>query len=359
MALQNVPGSRLAWPLDFTSEIIPSYTILDSDGEKTGAVFQIPETGSLTKVLIPIRSVTTQDADMSFRIETVSGTDGTPSGSLIDANAYGSFNSGATQGFVECTLNAAVSVTKGDVVAFVVALTGACNVTIGDRIAYHYTTFPYVLAYTTGSWAKMYYQPTYALYIDGAWYSSSPGSVIGLQGTTENFAQAAGVNKERGILINLPFKARLVGVKACIAAGATEDYKFMLYSTPTGSPSAVLTGGDVDAAMRYNTTTAYSITYLFPSSYELAINTDYVLCVQVTTTGSIDLSIMSFSDTYASLSFGGSNYYMYGRDALGTTSFTATATKLPQMCALIDQLDDGAGTGGGGGLPIVGGSLVR
>lgn len=342
MALQNVLGKFLYWPQTSVSQGTPfmGYVTLDANDEYIAAVFQIPKTGSLTEIAFSVRTVTSADTDFSVRIETVSTTTGLPSGTLIDANAYGTVNigTGDSNTIKTCTLTGAVSVTVGTIVAVVFKLTGTGpNLQLWGGYPQYESQFPYYYSSPDASIAPR--SPNLALNI-GGWVSAYQMFCQAV--TYESIAQASSNNKERGILINLPFKARVCGAVASCTTPTGSTYKISLYSTPTGTPveeaTTIELDGDVTALGRGGRH------HLFSSPFILQPNTNYVLALQVTGTTAIDVYYLSYpSNTYSAAYPGGASAVWYARDSIGSTSFSATDTRVPIMHAIIDQLDDGAG----------------
>jgi hypothetical protein len=360
MALQSFGGSPLFYPHgQMQTEATPSYKTMDASGEKLAVIFTIPASGTLSKVLIPIRSVSTRDTAMEVTLETVDGGSGNPTGTLIATGASGTFDSGLSMAPVECTLTTPPTVTKGDIIAVVITMSSASkNVTVGIQLAYVYFRYPYLSDYnitSAGVWTKTSTSsPVLGIYIGSTWYNANPFSPFSVYGATNTFSSP----KERGILINIPFKTRLIGVAANIDAAVTEDYKFMLYSTPLTSPVAECTGENVDAHLRSATGASNGVLYFFASPFILQPNTDYVLCVQATTENAIALSGLKSYPEYSALTWDGKNKLGYYRDTLSTTVFTQDTGTQFQLVAILDQYDDGAGSGGGGGH-VLGRSGVR
>ena len=355
MGLQSITGLFVPVPGNIEFYGASSYVTLDAQNEAYAAIFQIPKTGTLTDVAFALGTVTT-GSDYTLRIETVDTTTGFPTGSLYDASGTGSgtIADGDDNTIESCQINGGtgITVTKGNVVAVVIAMTSASpNLRINYQpsgIAYG---FPYSCNYIGApAWADAAGRPNVALNI-GGWCSC--GASPFCQVFTN---EAIALGYERGILMNFPFKCRITGASVYVSTYGV-DIKLVIYSDPTGAtPVAELTS-DTFYGERAGGNVARINHYLFNSTFTPTINTNYVLALQAVQANPY-LYYWSYpNNTYAAAYPMGSAMTWYGRN--GTSgAFSETNTRVPCLFPLVDQLDDGASTGGGG-LPILGGSVIR
>lgn len=324
---------------------------IDADAEAICVVCQIPRSGTLTDVAFYAASITTGDAGMLAEIETV-GADGLPTGVRYKTNSNGIINIASVDDNIVKTAGinggAGVSCARGDVVAIYIKRPASGTMNGAFRtispLSTIYAGFPYGLDYqitAAGVWTKKYNYPSIALNIGG--WICPPGTALLGTPLLENFASP----KERGILVNFPLKTRLAGFYAYITAVAGEDFIGKLYSDPTGTPVERATTNTYDADQRQITTASWHY-FMFNTPYEMGKDTDYVIAIQATTAGAIDLAYFLAEAAYSACHMFGPGAVLYGRDNAASGAFSATATKIPVIIPLIDQIEDAASGGGGG-----------
>jgi hypothetical protein len=154
----------------------PSFNVtqVDDEAEKTGIVVPAPQTGTISKIHVLASAISVAPgADYDIRLETVGASDGLPTGTLFDTNTNGALTiiAGDDDEWLEVTLTAGASVTRGDDILAVV-LTPPSNPDAGNiqwagfgDASYG---FPYKVFYS-GSWSKITGGPSVLLeYSDGS-----------------------------------------------------------------------------------------------------------------------------------------------------------------------------------------------
>jgi hypothetical protein len=365
MAMDTIPGF-LCYPISPFLDISPGYYTVDADGEGVGWAFECPKTGTLAQIAFGTGAVTTGDANMSVRLETVDPATGLPSGTLIDSPtnvATGTVNIASTDDSVvkSCDINGGtgVSVTTGDIIA--VTIKRPASGSFNGRILYGSTSFagmntgfPYYLDYgitSAGAWTRISTPGGIDIALNiGGWICPVGGFLATSAATLSAFASP----KERGILLNFPIKMRITGGIAFVTADAGENYKFVLYSNPTGTPVQVAVSNIYDADLRTGTA-GRACYFQFTTPYEMAKDTDYVLAVAPTTAGAILLTVTRSESAYGALFFGGENATLWGREDSSSGVFSETNTDVPKIAGFFDQIEDPAA--GGGRPEIRGGNL--
>lgn len=353
MTVANVYGLMI--PPLFIGSAAPAFTsvLLDASGEKSAHIVQAPKTGSIHKVHWRTGTVTTP-TDTDVRLETVElTTQGNPSGTLFGTNTNATQASASitSNTWITTTLTADASVTRGDVLAVVIAPSGSPNYNVSHATLAN-VGFPYRRQFTT-SW------------IGGA---SSSGATCALEYSDGSFAYCPGVfpwsainahtigsgSTPDEIALRFSFAAPLRVSGAWIAAEADGDWSLVLYDSDGTSALQTATR---DKEVRSTNGFALHHHVIFPASQQLLASTTYRLSFKPTsaTTGviySFDVAAAAILDQME----GGQNLHYSARTDAG--AWSETTTRRPMIGLIIDGIDDGAGAGGGGG-PLVGGRLVQ
>jgi hypothetical protein len=311
--------------------------LIDAADEKAAFIVQAPKTGTISKIGFRTGTVTL-GATVDVRLETVDATTGTPSGTLWAANTNALQLILATDdnAWFLPTLIAGASVTKGDVLAVVIANPavsfGTLNVAtiISTAII---AEFPYNALYT-GTWAKGVAAPVLALeYSDGSYeeiLGAFPWSAI-----SETAYNSGSTPDERGLRFNFPFPVQVAGFWAWLVWA--EDCTVKLYDY---DDSTVLLSLSVDKDNQSNPATKQRNLFYFSSKVSLLPDKSYILSLLPSTTTNATLN--QFSVNTAAIMDGmdgGQNCHLATRTDAG--SWTFTTTQRPLMGLIIDAFDNG------------------
>lgn len=356
-AIQAIP--RTVYPsfatLGWAGMSTGNYTINDTT-DKAAFVIEVPTTGTLTSVQFSTGTITTGENANTVRLETIDAS-GNPSGTLIDdptnlASGTIDIANGDDNVALACPINGGtgVSVTAGNMIAVVFAAGGAgLN---GGVFRYAGTnstggySIPSAQDYNIGSaaaWTKAKQsRPFLALNIGG--WTAPHGCLGGLTGgqSSDPFQSPA----ERGALINLPVSVRSVGIVASVSMAAATTVKFQLWTPITGTPISVAASNAVDTDAAGLTGNGL-LQLMFTSAYTIAANTDYIAAVSPQGAVNVSLGYMPANVTYDAAYPGGSTFKWYGRAAGGSTNFSVTGTRVPQVGIVIDGIDSGGSAGKG------------
>lgn len=334
MALQDVPGILLPQQLGLVA-----YTgvTLSASGSKVAFMFRAPKTGTIDRVFFKTTTLTTP-TDTDIRLETVDATTGDPTGTLFATNSNIVIASGSmtANAFIEATLTAGAPVTKGDILAVVIAPSGTPNMTF-SRLAVP-TGFgqPYSASYA-GSWTKSINAfPGAIRYSDGS-YPHTPGvwpvSALSTVGIT-----STGTPDEIGNLINLPFKCRASG---------------LLIDTNSGGAGSTIVARIYDAADAVLASKTLTMTQLsgagivmatLDAAVTLEAATDYRIAVEATTTTNRTFKYVDAPNSSVAEALPLGNKLTYtARTNAG--AWSQTANRRLGIGLIVDQLDDGAGGG--------------
>jgi len=350
MTLQNINGVMAypPHPIYAAAALLTSVITLDAANEKAAFIFRAPKTGDIAKLCFSTRAVVT-GATVDVRLETVDVATGFPTGTLQGTNTNGSqvIQDADDNKWFATPLTSNANVTKGDLLAFVIAAPDSGTfdidvVVIGDD----YGAFPYVCSYT-GSWAKSSIaKPSFALeYSDGS-YPYIPGVTPHYSSTVLQTYNNTDTPDIYGLRFKAPFSARISGFWVWADLDANADIKLISGGSTTelslSIDSDVWAGNDGRGAGRYS----------FDSDFILVKDTYYRLVLEPTTSTDISLYKYRFDDTTSpnimSAVFGGGNCHMTSAKSPSVEGdWTNTTNELPMMGVFLDQFDDGAGGGGG------------
>lgn len=340
-----------------------SILTFDSAADRLAWVGRSPYADSLTTIYLGTRTVTT-GCTINVRIETV--TNGRPSGTLWATDTSVSVVVADTDdnNVKTATLTAAASLSAGSEFAIVITVaSGTPN--------FQFAGTPGALLGSWGSHYPLCLQDTGT----GTWVGASFGSGLAwiAQFASRGIVQLANLHSaavstpitsynsgttpdERALRFQVPFKCRVIGIRACmfnIAAGA--DMTFSLWDATGDADGEALGQATLDGDFALTTTQDGHVDLYF-SPVTLDIGTTYYAGVRADTANSIGLGELSNALVSNALTgLFGVNAQSY----LSTRTWTAgaagawsdTTTTMPLIYLIIDQLDDGAG--GGGGLAAV------
>ena len=342
------------WP-GLTSNITNQINIyvLDASGEKATTVFQIEESGNITKLGFRTAAVTTGDT-LKIGLYTVDAS-GHPTATAYKGMVAGTQAVLATEDdtYFNVTLGTqATSVIKGDIVALVIEYNSyvAGNMVLTGLAAT--IGFPYGDLYTT-SWAKQNSVLFATIeYTGGVYYPTLCIFPVGSGGATSvSYNLNTAAFDEYGIHINIPVPARAVGIWVVLAVAAGADFEAILYEGTTALKTVTLDGD-------YATVTAARQFFLFfPTTQDLIANTNYYIAIRPTTANNVTFYYFTAPSVAAAAQFhGGAGAYRVKRLNQGAWT-TSETTIIGQMGIILDAFSDGVG-GSGGGMPILRGSVV-
>jgi len=325
---------------------------IDAADEQVAGVFQAPFTGTIDKVIFATQTVTT-GATVDVRLETVSLSDGDPTGTLLGTNSNASqvIADGDDNTTFTVTLTTGVAVTKGDYMAVTIVNP---TTSFGDiDIIFGRTSnwiFPYADIFT-GTWSKQTRTLNFALeYSDGS-YHFVAGNSGWTNGANSSFDNASTLD-ERGNRFNFPFPTRITGF--WFHGDIDGDTDAVLYDS---SDVAQLTL-TLDPQLRENTAIAGPYQFLFSGTLDVSTGDFVRFVLKPTTTTNISIILFTFaSSTSLGNAPGGTDIIRTGRTDAGT--FADINTERFSMGLILSGFDDASGGGGGVGKLIgAGGGLI-
>lgn len=340
MTLQTIKPIVAPFGFIGMSNLDHGSSLLDAAGEKVGMIFMVPKTGTISRVGFRTTTVTTAQT-LRVSLQTVSATDGFPTGTLYGGSAAGTQAAPAANSFYTVTLGTAASATKGDIVAVVVEFDStAGNLYIGSYLFSSMSggsgnMAPYVKEFTTvwGNPADGSGSPIFSLeYSDGSYeYTAGCYPITSNSFVTFN---SGSTPDERALRFSFPFSCRVTGFWFYgILSGDTD---FVLYQGTTAIQTK-----SVDFNQTFNNGVQGQHRFFFNSEQVISINTVYYLSAKPTTVTSIQTGEIAVPSAAAMDMFElGQKAYLATRTNAG--AWTETTTARPLMGLIIDQLDDGA-----------------
>lgn len=317
---------------------------LDATNTKQACIFSVPYSGTIDKVVWSTGTVTDGAKDVDLVLETLSS--GNPSGSAYGSCAVGTQSDNqASNTAYETTLGTSCTATAGDLVACVWSWNGgtAGDIYLQQCNAGGSLVLPCQAYYASAAWTKgATYVPGLGLhYTDSGGFYAPVAPIPPAVGATYNAVAANDNPDEYGLSFTPPFKCRAIG--AWYYAGSADTSAALtaiLYEGTTARATHTLAAGVPP------TTTYHRHFGMFAAPYTLAAGTTYVLANKST------VDDHDFRLYYATVMSGKQGVYGLPAGAglvtrADTGAWSAVdQTMVPLIGLIVDQVDDGTGTGG-------------
>lgn len=341
MTMVSFPGGLWLPERPQLNEGAPSYNdmLIDAASEKAAFIIQAPRTGNIAKVCFLTGTVTT-GAVVDVRLETVSATDGSPTGTLFgtNTNALQAILDSDDNTWFAVSLTASAAVTKGNILAVVIANPavsfGAINIRMMAKPGV--PTFPYSALFTA-SYSKTENFPVVALEYDDGNYYFIPGAFPVSSIPSVSFDTSTDPD-EVGIRFTMDFNARVTGFWH--AFSQPQDHTVKLYN-----PSdTVLLSKAVDSGQTISGGAGFYFSSMFSSTAVLLQGATYRLTILPSlSTPSMAAAILAYpSLAVMSQTSGGQGWSLTQRTDAG--SWSNTALQRPLMGIICDQIDAYSGT---------------
>lgn len=368
-----VSSGTIFWPLQIAGSsygnvgLANNSLTFDSSTDRIAYVGRSPITDSIASVYFRTGTVTTGNT-MEVRIETVAN--GRPTGTLWNTNTNGTVVVADSDDNVwkTVTLTAAASLTPGQEFAIVMQnSSGTPNMGLtapstGQPGWNSVGQYPLILQDTGGG---TYAAPSSSVALSWIVGMTTAGPVYlpGLLPThaagTATAFNSGSAPDEYATKFTAPFKCRCIGARVYlenIAAGA--DFTVSLWPASSSVDGDALAQIAEDGDFPYASTTDGFLDVFWTSPVTLSQNTIYYLGVRADTANNLAIAaaVAAAGITNAINAFGipsGGTIFQATRTwTAGTAAAwveTATTT-LPMLNLILDQVDDGTGTGGSGGV---------
>lgn len=259
------------------------------------------------------------------------------------------------------------TLSHGDLISLVFDLTargGADSINIGacDNFGMFGETnsnqqhFPGANSFTGGAWSSSSSTVPVALitFDDGTLGFFDQSTFAGILGS-ESYSDSTNPD-ERGLIFQVPFPCQVDAFKAyLLSMRSASDFTFTIYADPLGTPTSI---GSVSGTGAQMNTVNFGNGWVglpLTTPVTLAANTDYCAALRVTSASASDLAFSPLANTaHRALYPAGTTIRKATRNNL-TGAFTAEspATTMYNMGVRISAVDDGTGSGAGGGGTLV------
>ena len=348
----------------------------DSTTDRLAWVGQSPISDSISKIYFRVGAIAaTAGTGVQVRIETVAN--GKPTGTLWSANGTGAAPTASVtiadtddNSWKTATLTNAAVLIPGDEFAIVIIYEAGND---DGTFSVPFQISSTFLSNLSGEYPLQWQDTgggTYASTGNNACWEwiveMTTAGVISLPGllpqsgagTLTAYSTGAAPD-ERALKFTAPFKARVIGVRVTLFnLVAASAFTCSLWDSTANGPDGqtpLAQSNSVDGDSVYATTADGHFDIYFTAPYTLTAGTAYYAGVRNTTANAISLGELTNSNvTNAMRAFGlgTTTAHLGTRTWTGTNpgAWTDTTTTLPLISLIIDQIDDGTGTGGGGAM---------
>jgi hypothetical protein len=352
MTLVSLP-SPIAWPGNCgnVSTAPNSFTTatLDASGKYVSFIFSAKEDMTISHIGFRAGTVANSPT-VEVRVETVDTSTGLPTGTLWATNTNATSATITSNSNPLTALTASASITKGQVACIKLVWGGVATSTViiqhavGLGLLAVPPSLPYAVLNTgtptrTALGSNIY---SIALGSSSTTFYNVPGLIpfSAISNSTFNNTNAA----KRGLRFTPPMKCRVIGLR-WFGSNQTGDYNIAIYDDTTGSAVEVGSSSTAFSGQHNVNSSSAVMSAYFDNAVTLTAGTTYRAAVEPSSATNVNISTFTLvSANYRGASPSGTTAHY---TTFVTGGWTDTATdQVPLMDVLIDQFDDGAGTGG-------------
>jgi len=347
MTLVTLP-SPIYWP-GLTGNVtggggLTTTATVDASGEYVAYVYSAREDMVVSHVGFRAGTVAGSPT-CTVSIETVDAT-GFPAGSAGFGSTNGTTATISSDTWVLTALGASATISKGSIFCVKITYASGTSVII-QQLNSVSLTMNYALPYrviNTGT-------PTRSVidaFIVPIALGSSSTTFYQLLGALPLTAFSSGAfnntnSAKRGLRFVPPMNCRAIGIR-WYNGNSTGNFNAVLYNDAGTelSSSSTAVDGDHNAAGTFGSANVH-----FDSTVTLTAGTAYRIAIEPSSATNVNVSTFTLpsSSYFSATPAGGTAVYA----TFATATWTDSTTQLPQMDLIIDQVDDGAGGGGGPG----------
>lgn len=357
MALVSMPGMKYP-SIPFLERSSQSNFTFDASTDQLALVFKIPATGTIDKIHYRVTAVTSPVGTHRIELRTVDATTGlaNAAGTLYGSSTSIGVNAATYAATTNYTAAVAATATAGDLVAacfdmsaFTSGSFTQARGTILPITGNTSTMFPYDTSNTAASDAKavLSFNAIGLEYSDAAYHFIDPGCILLCTSSTAAVTNSG--TTRRGNILRPPVPMRATGVWVLADLDGV-----VLMQLRLASDDSILATVTTDPDIRGTTGTGPEY-YKFDAgtTVNLTAGTDYYVTFEGNdATGGTIFFVQNIpANGMLDQISGGKN--CYGFTYAG--SYSAANTTRYWIGLMIDQLDDGTSTGGGGSQRVIGG----
>jgi hypothetical protein len=352
MTLVSLPGP-IAWPgicQPVGQPTLSTSATLDAAGEYVSYVFSAREDMTISHVGFRAGTATGSPT-IEVRIETVDAS-GLPSGTLWATNTNGTTGTITSNTDVLQALTASASITKGQVFCVMMKYASGTSQIIqhtNNCVVGSPSSLPYQVI-NTGTPTKS----TLSAQSANIALGSSSTTFYYVPGAMPISASAAGTfnntnSAKRGLRFVIPMNCRAVGLRN-FQNTSVGDFNAVLYNDAGTELSSSSTAYDGDHNSAANNGVGY---YYFDNPVTLTAGTAYRIAIEPSSATNANVWTLTLPSSNYFTATPARSTAVYA--SFATATWTDSTTQLPVMDLLIDQVDDGSGSGGTTVVGVIGG----
>lgn len=351
MTMTSLNSGWMAWPghcemIDAAPSITTDQTITAANTYQAW-IGAAREAMTISHIGFRINSVSGAPT-AEVRVETVDTTTGLPTGTLWAANTNGTSGTLTATTWFLVALTAPASIAAGQVFAIVVKYASGTNFVLLKIGGYRNTRLNLPYEAPNGVRGRMLGGKCMAVASSTTTFYQLNSMLPAINQTNTAFNNTS--SAAQGMRFQVPVKCRVIGIRH-YQGTANGDYNAVIYDDSGTELSSSSTAYDGN----YSAESAGGVHYSFlDNPVTLSAGTWYRAALEPSSATNINISTVQLPTLdYRSAWPGGTNQ-LYTTRASGTWTDTAT-DKIPLMDILIDQVDDGTGSGGATPIGIIGG----
>jgi hypothetical protein len=353
MSLFAISGGFL-WPMEAVTvngSLAISSVTLDAADEKATVVMLAPKAGDISKLWFRLNTVGTGGpTSVSGRVETVSTTNGNPSGTLWATNTSGTVSVAATDDnvWMSVTLTAAATVALDDPIALVITNPGTQSIQlvtgVGGAVTASSSSVEYSVPYTTSYGTKTSTMTAIGIeYSDGTIYF--PSGVYPFDEVASSVGSASvSDGQQAGNKIVMPFAGTISALGLQFVFSTTRGNIIGKVYRSTDLTNPVATTVELDRDIQ-STTSGTRYQRLRVTPFNVAIG-DIIYVVLQASGAAVSLGRMQFKASWAESTRPGYDGQMVRVTRAGTTgAFTEVTNEIAEVALYFSHIDNGTGPG--------------
>ena len=326
---------------------------MDAAGEYAAYAFVAREDMTVSHVSFRAGTVTTSGAaEVIVSIEGLDATTGLPDGAATFGGSASAATAVSSNSNPIIALGGSATITKGQTFCVKIAYSSGTSIIVQHLASIppyiSQSALPYQIL-NTGTPTKAITAVTTLIAL-----GSSSTTFYQVPGTFPLSAYATGAfnntnSAKRGMLFTPPMDCRIIGVR-WFNGGATGDFNAIVFDNG-GTPAELSSSSTAFDGNKNSENFTGVMTVYFDNTVTLAAGTAYRVVIEPSSATNVNVSTFTLpsADFFSASPAKSTAVYT----SFATATWTDSTTQLPLMDILIDQVDDG--TGSGGVIGVIGG----